>query len=83
MSDYSSRDLNRRLDLCGTLERAQKRDQVQKQQQQAPQQVPAEASRGLRSPLPESYRQIDLEALAKVDPAAFFFLTRNRSPSSV
>jgi len=86
MSDFNSRDLNRRLDLCGTLERVQKREQVRKQQQQAPQQVAADSAaayeRGFRPAFAEANRKIRLQQLASSDPALFFFLTKNRTPDS-
>ena len=86
MNDYSSRDLNRRLDLCGALERVQKREQARKQEQQAPQQIAAagaEAYRqGFNSAFAEANRKINLKRLAESDPAMFFFLTKNRTPDS-
>lgn len=86
MSDYTSRNLNRRLDLCGTLERIAKQEQVRKEQRQTPQQVAADSAaayeRGFRSAYTEAHRQINLKRLAESDPAMFFFLTKNRTPGS-
>lgn len=83
MTDYTSQNLNRRLDLCGTLERVAKREQVRKEQRQAPQQVAADSAaayeRGFQSAFSEANRKINLKQLAEIDPAAAFFLTRNRS----
>ena len=82
-NDFNSRNLHRRIDLAGTLERAAKREQVQKEQRQAPQQVAADSAaayeRGFRSAFTEANRKINLKRLAESDPALAFFLTRNTS----
>ena len=82
-NEFNSRNLNRRLDLCGTLERVAKREQVRKEQRQAPQQVAADSAaayeRGFQSAFTEANRKINLKRLAECDPAMAFFLTRNTS----
>jgi len=82
-NEFNSRNLNRRLDLCGTLERVAKREAIQKEQRQAPQQIAADSAaayeRGFRSAFAGGHRQIDLNKLREADPAAFAFLVRNTS----
>ena len=82
-NEFNSRNLNRRLDLCGALERVAKREAIWKEQRQAPQQIAADSAaayeRGFRSAFAGGHRQIDLTKLREADPAAFAFLVRNRS----
>ena len=83
MSNYIK--LNRRLDLAGTLERVEKREQVKKEEAaQKPQQVDAAEAvrRGFQGHLAEMQRKINLKRL-EGDPALAFFLLANRDPSSV
>ncbi len=86
MHDFNSRNLHRRLDLAGTLERVEKRERVAKQQAQAPQQISADAceayERGFRSAFSEANRKIHLQRLAQSDAALAFWLTANRDPAS-
>jgi len=77
---------SQRLDLAGLNERIAKREQVQKEQRQSPQQVATDSlearERGFRSAFAGGHRQIDLKKLRERDPAAFAFLTRNTSPET-
>jgi hypothetical protein len=85
-NEFNSRNLHRRLDLAGTLERIQKRERVAKEQAQTPQQISADAreayERGFRSAFSEANRKIHLQRLAQADPAMAFWLTANRDPRS-
>ena len=65
MSNYNSRDLHRRLDLCGALERVQEREQARKAAQDAQQEV-NEAAEAYRAAL-ERVRKQEKQAPQQVD----------------